>query len=72
MVESMGPPCPPDTMYACVKDWNALIICMTRLKKMMGDSAGRVMEMNRRTFPAPSTCAASYYSCGICFSPRGR
>ncbi len=59
MVESSGPPEPPLTMKAWVNDWKALIICMTKLKKMIGEREGRVMAKNWRTLPAPSTLDAS-------------
>jgi hypothetical protein len=39
------------------------------LKKITGESIGRVTLRNFRHGPAPSTDAASYSSPGICFSP---
>ncbi|MNY57730.1 hypothetical protein D3C86_1939800 [compost metagenome] len=59
MVESDGPPLPPETMNACVNDWNEPMICNTRLKKMMGLSIGRVIRQNCCSVVAPSTFAAS-------------
>ena len=59
IVESDGPPRPPETMNACVKDWNAWMICSTRLKKMIGLSSGSVIRKNFVIFPAPSMEAAS-------------
>ena len=50
---------PSETTKAWVKDWNALIICSTRLKKMIGDSSGRVILVNFVHRVAPSTEAAS-------------
>ena len=46
----------------------ALIICMIRLKKMVGVSNGRVMVKNVRIRPAPSTLAASQSSAGTFFN----
>ena len=51
MVESAGPPVPPETMNAWVKDWNAWMICRTRLKKMIGDSSGRVIDFDTQYLP---------------------
>src|SRR3954466_53268 len=69
MVESDGPPLPPETTNAWVNDWNAWMICSTRLKKMIGDSNGSVMLRNCRAFDAPSTAAASWYIGGSGRSP---
>ena len=54
-----------------IKHWvNArkpLIICITRLKKIVGVSRGSVMRKNWFTLPEPSTREASYREEGICF-----
>src|ERR1700728_1167222 len=42
---------------------------ITRLKKISGESIGRVTFQNRRTGPAPSIVAASYKEPGIPLSP---
>ena len=39
------------------------------VKKMLGVSSGRVMWRKRARRPAPSTCAASWYSCGMAWRP---
>ena len=56
-------------MYADANTWNAPIRPSSRLKKITGDSIGRVTARNRWNAPAPSISAASYSSFGICFSP---
>ena len=54
-----APPVPPETTNAWVNDWNAWMICSTRLKKMIGESSGRVILLNWAHRLAPSTLAAS-------------
>ena len=45
------------------------MMLVTERKKMLGVSSGIVIEKNWRHVPAPSSCAASYTSGGIVFSP---
>ena len=68
-VESTGPPVPLLSTNAAVKPWKPLMVSSTRLKKITGESMGRVTARKRRHAPAPSTAAASYSSVGTCLSP---
>jgi len=54
---------------ALVMSWKALIICMMRLNRMIGESSGMVICQKMRIRPAPSILAASYWLTGICFRP---
>ena len=53
----MGPP--PVTMNAWVNTMKPVIVCITRLKKVTGESSGRVIRKKRDHEPAPSMAAAS-------------
>src|SRR5690625_6509767 len=48
IVESEGPPVPPETTNAWVKVWNELMICRTTLKKMIGRSEEHTSELQSR------------------------
>jgi len=63
----MGPPLVMTKL--AVNSWNAIIICMTRLKSIIGVRRGKVILKNIPGFDIPSTVAASYNSFGICFNP---
>ena len=53
----------------CVKQVSPIIVCMIKLKKMVGVNMGSVIRKKRRTAVAPSILADSYNDIGICLSP---
>ena len=62
----MGPPLVMTKLT--VNSWNAIIICMTRLKYYRREKRQSNPE-EHSGFDIPSTVAASYNSFRICFNP---
>src|SRR6056297_3891502 len=65
VVESWGRGPPSVSRSTSPNAWKARVVSTITTNSRVGPSIGSVTDQNRRTPPAPSTAAASWYSAGI-------